>query len=126
MPVFRQGTTYKLRIVPAGYEFLGPGNDVAFTVPRNYNDAVAKAHDIAYGELIDAGYNPYITYSQADADFLANIQPNDLPTYIAQGLFSTKKFLANVGILDTGTFISKYASTTSRPPCPQGLRVVTS
>ena len=75
MPVLRKGIPYTIRIVPAGYEFLGPGNDVLYQIPRNHNDAVAKAHDLAYGELQKRGVNPYITFSAAGQQFLDNLPP---------------------------------------------------
>lgn len=75
MPGLRKkGGGYK--IVPRGYDFLGPGNDVGFNVPRNHNDAVAKDHDIGYGTMLDRGLNPYITYNQWDEDFLRDLKPN--------------------------------------------------
>lgn len=103
MPSFRKGGSYTFRIVPSGYEFLGPGNQVLYQVPRNYNDAIAKAHDIAYGRLQDQGINPYITFNYADQEFLDDLQPNDIPTIFANYAFHGKKFLADIGILPTGT-----------------------
>jgi len=118
MPSFRQGTAYKLRIVPSGYEFLGPGNEISYNVPRNYNDVVAKYHDIAYRDLIARGIDPYTTYSQADGDFLNSLDPDDFVTYVAKGIFESKKFLANAGVLATGMFILQYASQTkTRSAC---------
>ena len=99
MPSLRKGDKYTFRIVPSGYEFLGPGNQVLYQVPRNYNDAIARAHDIAYGRLQEKGLNPYITWNSADEAFLRDLQPNDLPTFFANYAFHGKKFLADVGIL---------------------------
>ena len=103
MPGLRQGGSYTLRIVPSGYEFLGPGNKVLYQVPRNHNDAIAKAHDIAYGRLQEKGINPYITFNKADQAFLQDLQPDDLPTFFANYAFKGKEWLASVGILPTGT-----------------------
>lgn len=103
MPGFRKGGEYAFRVVPSGYEFLGPGNDVLYQVPRNYNDAIAKAHDIAYGQLQRKGINPYITFNAADEEFLNNLQPNDVATIAARWIFQGKKTLASFGILPSGT-----------------------
>lgn len=102
MPGLRKkGGGYK--IVPRGYDFLGPGNDVGFNVPRNHNDVVAKDHDIGYGTMLDRGLNPYITYNQWDEDFLRDLMPNDVPTWVAKGLFTGKKWGGRLGLLPTGT-----------------------
>lgn len=101
MPRLRQGGVYAFRIVPAGYEFLGPGNEVRYQVPRNHNDAIAKAHDIAYGRLQDKGLNPYFSFSQADADFLRDIKPDDLASMFAQYAFEGKRWLAEHNFIAT-------------------------
>lgn len=103
MPALRKGIPYKLRIVPSGYEFLGPGNDISYFIPRNHNDAVARDHDIQYAALQKSGINPYITFSRADAAFLSDIHPNDFPTYFAKYVFKTKQYLAYTGLLPSGT-----------------------
>lgn len=102
MPSFRKAGKYTLRIVPSGYEFLGPGNEISYNVPRNYNDVVAKYHDIAYKALQDKGVNPYITLSRADRAFLSDLQPNDFPSYAAKYIFKTKSFIAQAGLINTG------------------------
>lgn len=105
MPGLRKGGVYKFKLVPNGYEFLGPGNTVAFQIPRNANDAVAKEHDIAYQQLIDKGINPYFTFSKADQAFLNNIQPDDTASYAAALIFETKKVLARVGVISGMSFV---------------------
>jgi hypothetical protein len=98
MPTFKKGGKYKFKIVPSGYEFLGPGNEVGFNVPRNFNDVVAKYHDIDYRELSKRG-NPYISWSEADAGFLQGLQPNDGPTWFAKAWFEAKKLGMKAGIV---------------------------
>lgn len=99
MTRFRGPGVYKLKIVPSGYDFLGPGNEVTYHVPRNYNDVIAKAHDIAYGKLQEKGLNPYITFNQADQDFIDGIRPDDVASTFAEYAFRGKKFLAQLGFL---------------------------
>lgn len=103
MPGFRKGGKYSFRVVPSGYEFLGPGNEVLYQIPRNYNDAVAREHDIQYGRIQQRGGNPYTTFNVADEKFLNDLQPDDLATFAAKFIFQTKKALAQVGILHTDT-----------------------
>lgn len=110
MPNLRQGGVYRLRILPSGYDFLGPGNEVLYNVPRNYNDVIAKLHDVAYGELQRRGINPYITFSKADQHFIDNLKPDDIPTIFANYVFRGKKWLAENGILDTGQSLIYHAS----------------
>lgn len=104
MPSFRQGgIRYKIKVVPSGYDFLGPGNVVSYHVPRNANDVVAKYHDIDYGHLSDRGTDPFITWSEADETFLTGLSPNDIPTWGAKIFFEAKKFGAKLGLVKTGT-----------------------
>lgn len=49
-----------------GYKFLGPGNDLDNATPSNYDDYVAQDHDFDYGDIENAGINPYTTYTEAD------------------------------------------------------------
>ena len=87
-------------LVPPGYKYLGPFNSLDLGDPTNYNDAVAQTHDIGYKRLQEQEHiNPYITYNDADEEFLQKLQPDDIPTYVAKGIFTTKKALSKVGIL---------------------------
>jgi hypothetical protein len=106
MPSLREGGEYKIKVVPSGYEFLGPGNEVAFQVPRNANDAVAKQHDIDYGVIQQRGGNPYITWSKADETFIRNLQPDDLPTWVAKAVFEVKGAAAKWGLIGTGRHLA--------------------
>lgn len=101
MPGLREGGAYRFKVVPSGYEFLGPGNEVAFQVPRNANDAIAKQHDIDYGRIQQRGGNPYITWTEADETFLRDLRPNDVPTWVAKGLFEAKKLAGKWGLIGT-------------------------
>ena len=78
-------------LVPPGYRYLGPFNDLNRGEPTNANDAAAQQHDIEYGEQ---GILSYVTYNQADEDFLNRLEPNDLATEIASNIFHAKKRLA--------------------------------
>lgn len=90
----------KKGLVPGGYAYLGPGNDLHQGPPRNKNDAVAQDHDIEYGQLEEQNRAPYRLYSGADERFLDNLEVNDLPTAAARGIFGAKKALNRVGLLD--------------------------
>lgn len=119
MPSFRKGGTYTFRIVPSGYEFLGPGNQVLYQVPRNHNDAVAKSHDLAYGRILDKGLNPYFSYSEADEEFLRDLKPDDIPTYFANYAFYGKKYLAQLGFID-----SIPGMSFGNLPCPPSIKAL--
>lgn len=100
--------------VPPGYRYLGPGNDLDRGEPTNENDKTAQTHDIGYTELEKEGVNPYWTYNDADETFLKELKPNDIPTYVAKGVFSVKKAAAKVGLLNT-TMKSKAKTWDSDP-----------
>lgn len=87
--------------VPPGYRYLGPGNDLNRGEPTNKNDRRAQTHDVGYTELEKEGVNPYWTYNDADETFLNELEPDDIPTYAAKGIFSVKKAAAKVGLLKT-------------------------
>jgi hypothetical protein len=114
MPGLRQGGVTRVRIVPAGYEFLGPGNEVAYQIPRNYNDVVAKSHDIAYGRLQRDGINPYITFNSADEVFLRDIQPVDVASLFANYIFRGKEFLSQAGLIATGASLFIFHGSLQR------------
>nr|WCR62124.1 MAG: capsid protein [Parvoviridae sp.] len=86
--------------VPPEYDYLGPGNDLHRGPPRNKNDAVAQDHDIEYGQLNEENRAPYRLYSGADERFLDQLEVNDKWTAAAKGIFSAKKALNRVGLLD--------------------------
>lgn len=100
--------------VPPGYRYLGPGNDLDRGEPTNENDRKAQTHDIGYTELEKEGVNPYWTYNDADETFLKELKPDDIPTYVAKGVFSVKKAAAKVGLLKT-TMKSKAKTWDSDP-----------
>lgn len=100
--------------VPPGYRYLGPGNDLDRGEPTNENDRTAQTHDIGYTELEKEGVDPYWTYNDADETFLKELKPNDIPTYVAKGVFSVKKAAAKVGLLKT-TMKSKAKTWDSDP-----------
>lgn len=87
-------------LVPPGYKYLGPGNDLNRGKPSNKADKLAQAHDHWYNEIIQAGGNPYIHWSDADKEFFNNLRVNDIPTAIAKGLFGFKKGLHKAGLID--------------------------
>lgn len=94
------GYRYTLKIVPAGYNFLGPGNEMHF-VPTNSNDALAQDHDLLYKQYEDKGKNPYIQWNTADEEFLTHLKIDDVPTFIAALWFKTKSVLADFGVIST-------------------------
>lgn len=95
------GVPPKYKIVPAGYDFLGPGNDVNYNVPRNAADVQAKYHDIDYGKAQEEGENPYTEWGPDDDEFLFGLQPNDIPTWVAKGAFKAKQLGGRLGLLHT-------------------------
>ena len=78
-------------LVPRGYNYLGPFNAEDTGLPTNDNDAIAAAHDEGYQELIEEGIDPYLSHNEVDDVFLDNLLPDDIPTNVAQGLFTAKK-----------------------------------
>nr|QTE03868.1 MAG: capsid protein [Grus japonensis parvo-like hybrid virus] len=86
-------------LVPRGYAYLGPGNDLNRGPARNKNDALAQDHDIAYQAILDAGGRPYTQWSDADQAFFENLNVNDIPTAAAKGLFGLKKGLNKAGLI---------------------------
>lgn len=77
--------------VPPGYKYLGPGNSLDLGEPTNANDAVARLHDLAYDAYLKTGKNPYVYFSNADRDFLHNLQPDGIATWFAQKVFQIKE-----------------------------------
>lgn len=86
--------------VPPGYDNLGPGNEVRIgPAGRSEGDAVARTHDIGYGEEEERGVNPYWTWVDADEEFLRDIPIEGPSTLIAKGLFSAKKVGKSIGVI---------------------------
>ena len=81
-----------------GYKYLGPGNKLDKGEPNNYDDWVAFMHDLDYGNIEDAGGDPYKQYSDADDVFLQRIGY----TYggvLGQGWFRSKQLLHKLGLI---------------------------
>lgn len=88
-----------------GYNNLGPFNDL--NVPLTKSDADAVMHDIKYGKL---GKRSYYTFTQADEDFLNDIEnETDIGARIAKKVFKAKKKLSEWNILP-GDPLQSYAS----------------
>lgn len=90
-----------------GYKYLGPGNSLNKGNPTSYNDFVALIHDIEYGEIIQQGGNPYLQWSQADADAYNRFTSGDYGGRLGRVFFGLKKLAHDVGI------ISKFDSNMS-------------
>lgn len=82
-----------------GYKYLGPGNKLDKGEPTSFNDWVAFVHDLGYGEIINQGGNPYITFSDADELALAQFDWSDYGGVLASGYFSFKKKLYQAGLI---------------------------
>lgn len=78
-------------LVPLGYKYLGPFNDLERGEPTNENDKAAKKHDEQYTKL---GTDAYWQYNEADEEFLQQLNPNDIPTNIAKTIFQVKRAIA--------------------------------
>lgn len=78
-------------LVPPGYKYLGPFNDLDRGEPSNENDRAAQIHDKDYDKLGNAAY---FLYNKADEDFLERLKPDDVPTVVADKIFRTKQRLA--------------------------------
>lgn len=86
--------------VPPGYDNLGPGNEVRIgPAGRSEGDAVARTHDIGYGEEEERGVDPYWNWVDADEEFLQNLPIEGPSTLVAKGLFSAKKAAKNIGLV---------------------------
>lgn len=78
-------------LVPPGYKYLGPFNDLERGEPTSAADALAYLHDKGYAELLSSGGNPYLSWNAHDEDFLAALEVRDIPTAVAKALFTIKK-----------------------------------
>lgn len=93
-------------LVPRGYAYLGPGNDLKRGPPRNKNDALAEDHDRLYETILNAGGNPYTQWSEADQEFFENLEVDDLATAVAKGAFGLKKGLHKTGLIGRADSVS--------------------
>lgn len=88
-----RGQSYKPNkgLVPRGYDFLGPFNDMIIGPGRNEADEAARWHDIEYGKR---GKSAYFKNTKADEEFIKNTE--NTPGYgrIANNLFKLKRKLA--------------------------------
>lgn len=94
-------------------EYCGLGE--SFGVPQHEVDALCKAHDEAYEDLLQKGEDPYWSYNQADEDFLRGlyqISPASTRENIVQRaslLFANgKKLLLQHRGLGTSLFILQW------------------
>ncbi len=101
MPKFRNKKKFnddytwnKVGLNPPGYKYMGPFNSLDRGRPTNYNDKIARDHDIMYDKIQKDGNNPYLNFNEADQYFLDNIKPNDVTSTIAKKAFELKKKFA--------------------------------
>lgn len=84
-----------------GYKYLGPGNPLDKGEPTNANDWVAYFHDIGYGKIIESGQNPYLLWSQADADAYNQFTTKDYGGAAGKAFFGLKKLAYDAGLIGT-------------------------
>lgn len=82
-----------------GYKYLGPGNKIDKGTPSNFNDFVAKIHDIGYGKIIHRGGNPYLHWSEADAAAYRSFTTGDYGGALAKTFFGLKKAAYEAGLI---------------------------
>ena len=97
-----------------GYKYLGPGNPLGKGLPNNWNDLVALIHDIGYGKIIDQGGNPYLLWSDADAEAYKKFTTDDYGGVLAKKFFGLKKMAYDIGIISK--FTMKGANKRGRDP----------
>lgn len=83
-----------------GYHYLGPGNKLDKGKPRNYNDFVAYIHDLGYGKIIEEGGNPYLMWSEADAEAYRKFTTDDYGGTLGKMFFGLKKKAWEYGLID--------------------------
>jgi hypothetical protein len=81
----------KKGLVPAGYDFLGPFNDMIVGPGRNQADEAARWHDIEYGKQ---GVKSYFMNSKADAEFIQDTENTPGFGNIANKIFKAKAAIA--------------------------------
>ena len=82
-----------------GYKYLGPFNDLNKREPTNWNDFVALLHDIGYSKIIWRGGNPYLNWSDADAQAYEKFDDGDVGGWIGKRYFGLKKQLYEWGLI---------------------------
>lgn len=81
-------------LVLPGYKYLGPGNGLDKGEPVNFADSVAREHDLAYNQQLEAGDNPYLKYNHADAEFQEKLaQDTSFGGNLGKAVFQAKKRL---------------------------------
>lgn len=103
-PYFKKGLTLP------GYNYLGPFNSLNNGPPTNPSDAAARLHDVMYKRYQRSGGNPYITYIDADDEFLSSVQ-SDFGGKVGSWFFNAKKRLAEKGWIKDDRTSSKKALT---------------
>lgn len=83
-----------------GYKYLGPFNPMDKGEPMNYNDWVAYWHDINYGKIIEKGGNPYLYWSEADAQAYRSFTYTDYGGALGSSYFGLKKAAYALGLID--------------------------
>lgn len=82
-----------------GYKYLGPGNKLNKGLPTNYDDWVAYIHDIGYGKIIEQGGNPYLLWSEADAEAFRQFSLRSYGGVIGKSFFGLKKLSHDLGLI---------------------------
>lgn len=90
----------KRGLVVPGYKYLGPFNSLDKGQPVNKTDAAAYKHDKRYGELQAAGINPYVTYNDADEEFMRDVG-DDFGGRIGKAVFAGKRKLAEYNLISS-------------------------
>ena len=81
-------------------------------VPTGYNDFVAYIHDIGYGKIIEQGGNPYLLWSEADAQAYRQFTTEDYGGVLGKVFFGLKKKAYEAGLLaKCKSFVKKHAAS---------------
>lgn len=86
-----------------GYHYLGPGNNLFKGAPTSYNDWVAYMHDVRYGEIVKLGQNPYLLWSEADAQAYQQFAHSDYGGTLGKSFFGLKKLAHDFGLISKVT-----------------------
>ena len=97
-----------------GYKYLGPGNPLDKGLPNNWNDLIALIHDIGYGKIIEEGGNPYLLWSDADAEAYKKFTTDDYGGVLAKKFFGLKKMAYEIGLISK--FTMRGANKRPRDP----------
>lgn len=109
----------KRGLVAPGYKYLGPFNSLDKGEPVNKTDAAAFKHDKRYGDLQASGINPYITYNDADEEFMAEVG-DDIGGKIGKAVFAGKRKLAEYNLISSYTTPEKKKQATHSSISPGG------